>query len=183
MPSVVKINKETELKFLLLENGVQFITNEFYIIFKSLISLKNLIQKDGFILKQGYLKLHLKEEICNRLGITIDFHINEIRLREKNKQCYITFKSAGGLTRNELEFEIDKSFFKKYWKLTKGNRIKKIRLNYPYSDLSFEIDLYTDRKLIVAEIELPSAELVKLIPVIGKDITTSTEYKNCNLAK
>ena len=46
-----------------------------------------------------------------------------------------------------------------------------------------EFDVYTDRDLIVAEIEVPSLDMLASLPVLGKDVTEDKRYKNKNLAR
>ena len=46
-----------------------------------------------------------------------------------------------------------------------------------------EIDVYTDRDLIVAEVEVGKVEELKEILAIGRDISDDPGYKNRNLAK
>ena len=56
----------------------------------------------------------------------VDFNPSEARLRNKSGKLYFTLKGSGGLSRKELEIEINQSIFDKYWLKTKGKRVKKL---------------------------------------------------------
>ena len=62
-------------------------------------------------------------------------------------------------------------------------RVKKVRGKITYWGHTLEIDVYLDRDLIVAEIEVRNlSDIANLIP-LGKYITNYPTYKNKNLAK
>jgi CYTH domain-containing protein len=74
------------------------------------------------------------------------------------------------------------------WPLTKGKRLTKRRHRVPQGDLTWEIDEFTDRDLVLAEIELPSAETPVEIPDwlepwVEREVTGDVAYLNWTLAK
>jgi CYTH domain-containing protein len=98
-------------------------------------------------------------------------------------------KTGKGLVRVELQEKVeDKEFFFKLWPLTEGKRVEKIRYKVKDSiDQLWEIDLFLDRSLILAEIELKSedARLVVppwLTPYVVKEVTDDPGFLNYNLA-
>jgi|GEM_PF-2498941 len=209
--------EEIEKKFLLSENGIEFITNELHKIYSSMEALKKDVLANGTPIKQGYLPLETGEEIAKLLGMGYDFKPNEARLRDKGGKLYFTIKGKGGVSRSELEEKLTQKTFDRFWQKTEGKRVGKIRkdvkLKYKtlnslgrqkfmgsfvqylkdhkisfldklfYSPLTAEIDVYTDRELIVAEIEVPTIEIANSLIPLGKDVSEDSNYKNKNLAK
>ena len=99
-----------------------------------------------------------------------------------------TVKVGAGLVRTELEEETSAEMFQKMWPLTKGRRLTKKRHRVPQGEFTWEIDEFTDRQLVLAEIELPSAETeVKipdwLEPWVDREVTGEVAYLNSTLAK
>ena len=92
--------------------------------------------------------------------------VERLRLVETNGQrAYLrTIKLGAGLVRTELEEETSAEVFQKMWPLTKGRRLTKRRHRVPEGELTWEIDEFTDRELVLAEIELPSAETKVELP-------------------
>lgn len=181
------MGKEIEKKYLLWENGIDYTTPALKQIYQTIEDLKRNITEKGQKIKQGYLPIETGEEICDKIGITVDFTPKEARLRDKAGNYYFTMKGEGEIERNELDEAITKEVFETYWPKTKGKRVEKIRLTQPYktNDLEhkLEIDMYTDRDLIVAEIEAKTKEETEKIPKLGKDVTEDQRYKNKNLTK
>ena len=175
--------EEIEKKFLLSENGIEFITDELHKIYSSMDALKGDVLANGTPIKQGYLPLEAGEEIARLLNMEYDFKPNEARLRDKGGKLYFTIKGKGGVSRSELEEKLNQETFDRFWPKTEGKRVEKIRLNKPYQHNTLEIDVYTDRELIVAEIEVPTIEKASLLIPFGKDVTEDSAYKNKNLAK
>jgi len=79
--------------------------------------------------------------------------------------------------------EIDKELFLEYWEHTEGKRVEKIRYEMQYLGNTVEIDYFTDRDLILAEIEVASEEDANSLEPLGKDVTLDKKYKNANLAR
>lgn len=177
------MGKEIEKKFLLRENKKEYITNEFISSYgNSLNQLKTMVLINGTHIQEGYLSLDYLPEFSNKFKEKINFNPIEARLRKKGNNFYFTIKGEGTLYRDELEIEINKHHFNKFWNKTKGKRIEKIRLDLPYKNYKSEIDVYTNKDLIVLEIEVPSINEANLIKPLGLDVTENPQYKNKNLA-
>jgi CYTH domain-containing protein len=105
------------------------------------------------------------------------------------KRTYLrTVKIGAGLVRTELEEETSADVFKSMWPITKGKRLTKRRHRVPDGALTWEIDEFTDRALVLAEIELPSADTTVEIPEwlqpwIEREVTGEVAYLNSTLAK
>jgi CHAD domain-containing protein/CYTH domain-containing protein len=99
-----------------------------------------------------------------------------------------TVKGGTGLARLEIEEECSAALFARLWPLTKGRRVTKRRHLVRHEELEWAIDEFTDRKLVLAEVELPSrdAEVVLppwLAPVVRREVTGEAAYVNAVLAR
>lgn len=99
-----------------------------------------------------------------------------------------TVKLGSGVVRHEIEEQVSESLFAALWPLTEGRRVSKRRYRIPDGALVWEIDEFTDRELVLAEVELPTAETVPVPPDwisawLTRDVTEDSAYLNLNLAK
>jgi CHAD domain-containing protein/CYTH domain-containing protein len=102
--------------------------------------------------------------------------------------CYRTVKSGQGLARVELEEKTSSELFEHIWPLTEGRRVVKRRRRVAAEGVTWEIDEFLDRELVLAEIELPSrnAEVEVpewLRPYVVREVTGDPEYSNRKLAR
>jgi CHAD domain-containing protein/CYTH domain-containing protein len=98
-----------------------------------------------------------------------------------------TVKAGSGVTRTELEDETTQQVFDTMWPLTEGRRVHKRRYAVADGVHVWEIDEFTDRELVLAEIELSDpATAVEppawLAPYVVREVTGEAEYLNLNLA-
>ena len=117
-----------------------------------------------------------------RIGLEVDFEVEEARLRERNGAYYFTLKSGGGLSRSECEREIPSALVDEFWPQTAGRVVEKLRLAESCQGRTAEVDLYTDRDLIVIEIEVETEADAAKLTALGKDVSADAKYKNKNLA-
>jgi CHAD domain-containing protein/CYTH domain-containing protein len=99
-----------------------------------------------------------------------------------------TIKLGGGISRIEIEEACSAKVFEKLWSLTTGRRVRKHRYAIAEGDLTWEIDVFVDRELVLAEVELPSVDRVPeipawLAPYVVRDVTEEPAYLNLTLAK
>lgn len=99
-----------------------------------------------------------------------------------------TVKGGTGIRRLEIEEECTAELFAKLWPLTKGKRVKKRRYLVPDGTLTWAIDVFTDRELVLAEVELPSVEAEVTLPpwlaeVVVREVTDEAAYVNAVLAQ
>jgi adenylate cyclase len=102
--------------------------------------------------------------------------------------CYRTVKSGQGLTRVELEEKTSSELFEHIWPLTEGRRVVKRRRRVAAEGLTWEIDEFLDRELVLAEVELPSQDTAIevpewLRPYVVREVTGDPEYSNRKLAR
>jgi CHAD domain-containing protein/CYTH domain-containing protein len=100
---------------------------------------------------------------------------------------YRTVKLGAGVVRQEIEEQVTETLFTAMWPLTEGRRVTKRRYRVPDGDLVWEIDEFTGRDLVLAEVELPNADVVPrppdwLAPYVTRDVTEDPTYLNINLA-
>jgi CHAD domain-containing protein/CYTH domain-containing protein len=120
-------------------------------------------------------------------GERLQERVRRVRRAGEPARYYRTVKLGSGLTRTEVEEEADESTFRRLWPLTRGRRIRKLRFKVPDGGLTWEIDRFRGRRLVLAEIELPSEDYQVQIPdwlrdAIDRDVTGEDEYVNVNLA-
>jgi CYTH domain-containing protein len=118
------------------------------------------------------------------------------RLRERLRRVrangadryYRTVKLGVGERRVELDEETTPDLFSALWPHTAGCRVVKARHLVPEGDLTWEVDVFAGRDLVLAEVELPAAldEVTVpewLAPYVVRDVTDEPEYLNLNLAR
>jgi len=98
-----------------------------------------------------------------------------------------TMKSGSGLVRTEIEEEMSRELFARMWPLTEGKRIHKRRYAARGEQHTWEIDEFLDRDLVLAEVELSTANEEAAIPewleaVVVREVTGAPEYENATLA-
>ena len=132
---------------------------------------------DVLEIDQGYLP---GEKLVERL--------RRQRGRDGTVRCFRTIKTGMGVERVELEEETSERVFDHLWQLTEGRRLRKRRHLVPEGSEVWEIDEFTDRALVLAELELDHAsQPVRipewLTPVVVRDVTDEREYTNRSLAR
>lgn len=111
------------------------------------------------------------------------------RVRDAAGERYVrTVKLGSGVARVEVEEACDRALFDALWPLTRERRVRKRRYRVPEGALVWEIDAFTDRALVLAEVELPAtdAEVVVpswLAPYVVREVTDEGAYVNANLAR
>lgn len=148
-------------------------------------------------IERKFLLKRLPESMPESTSVTIEQGylpgerlVERLRAIEVGRQrmYFRTIKIGAGIVRTELEEETSPEVFKSMWPLTKGKRLTKRRHRVPDGTLTWEIDEFTDRALVMAEIELPSAETPVEIPewlepFVEREVTGEVAYLNSTLAK
>jgi CYTH domain-containing protein len=98
-----------------------------------------------------------------------------------------TVKFGRGISRVELEEDTDRTLFEALWPLTVSARVRKRRHAIRDGGFTWEIDVFTDRELVLAEVELRSADEHPCLPAwlerwVVRDVTHEPEFINANLA-
>ena len=80
-------------------------------------------------------------------------------IRMNGTETYVrTVKTGMGVTRIEIEEETTQEIFEVLWGLTVERRVEKKRYVIPDGESFLEIDVFSDRQLVLAEIELNSED-------------------------
>ena len=177
---------EIEKKYLIAERGNSHAKDQLWRISKDFTDLKTLedhVLRKGTKIRQGYLPVDIGKEVGEIIGLEMPFLPGEARLRDAGGRYFLTLKSSGGLVRNETpDKEVSSTLFDLYWPYAK-RRIEKVRLEEDYVGFTAEIDVYTDRDLIVAEVEVSSVDIAESLDPLGLDVTENPSYKNRSLAE
>jgi CHAD domain-containing protein/CYTH domain-containing protein len=140
-------------------------------------SLPDVVQETAPLkIRQGYLP-----------GSLVLERVREVQSSD-GPTWYRTVKTGKGISRIELEDETTREVFEVMWPLTDGRRVLKQRYRIPDGDLVWEIDQFTDRELVLAEVELQSADAkveppAWLAPHVVGDVTDDPAYTNFSLAR
>jgi CHAD domain-containing protein/CYTH domain-containing protein len=98
-----------------------------------------------------------------------------------------TLKNGAGLTRLEIEETMTPELFERLWPLTEGRRVHKRRYRIPDGTLTWEIDQFLDRDLVLAEVELGGRPREVTLPAwlepqVDHEVTDDEAYSNLQLA-
>lgn len=98
-----------------------------------------------------------------------------------------TVKTGAGLVRHETERSITPAEFEALWPRTEGRRLRKTRHRVADGDLEWEIDEFDDVDLVLAEVEIPTADTPVTIPAwlaphMVREVTDEREYRNYEIA-
>ena len=107
---------------------------------------------------------------------------------EEGVELVRTVKEGSGLSRLEIEESVAPEVFDQLWPLTEGRRVHKRRYRIADGDLTWEIDEFLDRDLVLAEVELGDpGRHVELPPWLGphvsREVTEEEDYGNVRLAR
>lgn len=99
-----------------------------------------------------------------------------------------TVKTGSGLARVEIEEACSEAVFDTLWPLTKGRRVRKRRYRVADAGRTWEVDVFLDRRLALAEVELASTRDVVKLPdwladCVVREVTEEPGYANVNLAR
>jgi CYTH domain-containing protein len=127
-------------------------------------------------IEQGYLPGSSIQERIRRE--TRDGHVHHTR----------TVKLGRGLVRTEVEESLTVELFERLWPLTEGRRVLKRRIETLHVDQRWTVDVFLDRDLVLAEIELrdpdDDPELPEWLRVaVVREVTNEREFSNVELAR
>jgi len=130
---------------------------------------------------QGYLPGSKLQERIRRVSI----HHGSGR---KDLHFYRTVKLGEGVTRTEVEEETTEAIVRARWPRTKRRRLRKRRYEVDVDGLTWEIDEFRNRDLVLAEVELDSEDDDVtfpdwLAPAVQREVTGEPEFLNVNLAR
>lgn len=153
--------------------------------------------REGLEIERKYLLSQLPPELpgdrCVRIqqgylpGQRLVERIRKVEEGRK-RRYYRTVKGGSGVARVEVEEETTRGIFSAMWPLTDGRRVQKRRHHVRTADVTWEIDEFTDRPLVLAEVELPSADVAVsfpewLAPYVDREVTGDPAWLNVTLAR
>ncbi len=111
----------------------------------------------------------------------------ELRIRQREQDCFMTVKRGSGLARHEQECTIPAAQFAMLWPLTGGRQLEKTRYTVRQGEHLLEIDVFAGRlePLVLLEVEFPTIEAAQAFdrPAFIKfEVTADRAYKNAALA-
>ncbi|MDF1503892.1 hypothetical protein, partial [Roseisolibacter sp. H3M3-2] len=113
--------------------------------------------------------------------------VREVR-RGSEVRHFRTVKLGSGVARVEVEEETTPALFAVLWPTTRERRIRKRRFAVPDGALTWEVDQFAGRDLVLAEVELPTADAAVVVPAwlapyVVREVTDDPAYVNANLAQ
>ena len=147
----------------------------------------------GLEIERKYLLYTLPDDIAQHQhtiisqGYITTSSDNEVRIRAKGNNYFMTIKQGTGLKRTEVEIAISEDQFNALWELTIHKRVEKTRYDYKAFTSLIEIDVYVDTlaPLMVAEVEFPNiaeSQHFEAPSFFGLEVTEDKAYKNASLA-
>jgi len=99
-----------------------------------------------------------------------------------------TIKLGRGMARQEFEEETSADVFDALWAATVGKRLRKRRHYVEAGEVTWEIDEFLDRALVLAEVEIPSVDYAVTIPdwlapYVEREVTDEPAFGNHSLAR
>jgi CHAD domain-containing protein/CYTH domain-containing protein len=113
--------------------------------------------------------------------------VRRVRGPDGNERFWRALKHGAGPQRLEAEEETTREVFDALWGLTAGRRVRKRRHHVPDAGVVWEIDQFSDRDLVLAEVELPAnapeaSPPEWLRPFVVREVTGDPAYLNETLA-
>ena len=151
------------------------------------------IERKWLVDKSKISDLLLKGDYFSRKRIE-QYYLNTmndewlIRLRKQGDKFFLTLKSRGLLSREEIEIEISPNMFFENIKLAK-TCIKKYRYTIFHGlskNIFYQIDVYDDYDFITCEVEFHDEDKAKNFIAPDwciQDVTEDPKFKNVNLAQ
>jgi CYTH domain-containing protein len=142
-------------------------------------------------LEQGYVDARVAVTTLDDADSTNEVRDGRIRRAvgpDREVVCTHTIKRGSGLVREETERSIDEEAFLRAWLRPDTLRLRKTRHKVRDGDLVWEVDVFADLDLLLAEVELPSADTEVtppqwLVPCIDREVTGDESYTNYALAR
>lgn len=103
------------------------------------------------------------------------------------RYCH-TIKRGEGLVREEINLELTREDFERWWPHTEKRRLTKTRYRIAQGNLTWEIDDFEGFDIVLADVELPTPETRIEIPEwlashVIREVTDDPEYRNYDLAR
>ncbi|MCA0377207.1 MAG: CHAD domain-containing protein [Gemmatimonadetes bacterium] len=121
-------------------------------------------------------------------GETLRERLRRVTHADGTVVCTRTVKLGRPGARVEVEEATTPELFAALWPLTRGARVRKLRHVVPEGAHRWEVDVFLDRELVLAEIELESEQEEVTVPTwlapwVARDVTDDVTFLNTNLAR
>ena len=148
-------------------------------------------------IERKYLLKHLPEEVRGAPvaeiwqgwipGERLQERLRRIK-RDEREDLFRTVKLGRGIQRTEIEERTSPALFERMWPLTEGRRVLKRRYVVEDAGRKWEIDEFLDRRLYLAEVELPAVNAEVNLPkwlvrAVEREVTGEDAFVNVNLAR
>ena len=145
--------------------------------------------KSGLEIERRFLVNEMPDLSLYKNSKIIQYYLNDkvTRLRKIDDKFILTQKSGSGISRTEIEYEIDKNNFDNL-KLGAISYIKKTRYYIPIENYMAELDVFDGEHngIVICEIEFPSLELANSFiqpSWLGLDISLDKNLSNKKMSK
>ena len=126
----------------------------------------------GRLIEQGWLP-----------GDDIEERLQRVRAG-RDVRYYRSVKTRSGRLRAELEERISRGTFRRMWPLTEGRRVRKRRYAIASGERVWEIDVFLDRELVLAEVRHADADVPEwLAPYVRREVSGKEEFDGRRLAR
>jgi CHAD domain-containing protein/CYTH domain-containing protein len=120
-------------------------------------------------------------------GVRISERVRRVT-ESGQEQRFRTINAGVGSGRLEVEEECPGPVFDHLWSLTEGRRVLKRRHKVHHRGLTWEIDDFADRDLVLAEVDVPFEDSPVeppewLKPYVVREVTGEDEFSNLQLAR
>lgn len=139
-------------------------------------------------IQQGYLQRTETQYDADAAPQFATGRLRCITYQDQSTKYFHSIKTGAGIIRIEDEREISHEEFRRAWSRTAGQRLTKTRHRIGEGALVWEIDVFDEIDLVLAEIELPTIDADVTIPPwlkphIVREVTTDPQYTNASIAR
>jgi CYTH domain-containing protein len=139
-------------------------------------------------IEQGYLPPPTIGVNAAPAGEQIVFgRLRRTTMADGSSDCTHTVKQGIGMVREETQRFISLEEFERHWPRTEGRRLRKSRYRVREGGFIWEVDVFEEPDLVLAEVELPTVDTVVAIPGwlqphVVREVTGEPNYANSSIA-
>jgi CYTH domain-containing protein len=139
-------------------------------------------------IEQGYLPPAPPEVGAASTDNEILFgRLRRTTMADGSSDCTHTVKQGIGMVREESQRFISLEEFERHWPRTEGRRLRKSRYRVREGGFIWEVDVFEEPDLVLAEVELPAVDTVVVIPDwlkphVVREVTGEPKYANSSIA-
>jgi adenylate cyclase len=139
-------------------------------------------------IQQGYLHRTEDQHVTDGSRQFATGRLRCTTYQDQSTKYFHSIKTGAGISRIEHEREISHEEFRRAWPRTAGQRLTKTRYRICEGALIWEIDVFDEIDLALAEIELPTIDAEFTIPHwlkphVVREVTDDPSYTNASIAR